>query len=199
MCGAGATGATCPTFQAQEKENTVETAELVGAKMVRFFAFVPYMVLTVQVKPDEMQLLVDEEQRDLKKSLLQTEQYRAVEKKRLAGYHISFGEGGKPFKADVPVRLLERLKKRAGYGTEFISQDDMEDLLTKQPTVFGQWVATMKKHGEHAGLDTKVTEALSVSLMTELQRGKIEDSLRLEIEAKVRAELAGIKKDGPKK
>lgn len=173
--------------------------ETLVATKVNFYAFVPYMVLTVQVKPEEMQMLVDEEDLDLKKIQLQAEQYRAVEKKRLAAYNINFGERGKPFHAEVPVRLLERLKKRAGYATEFICQDDFEKLLNNNPPVFQQWTTTMKKHGEHAGMDKSVTESLPMTLITELQRGKIEDALRLEIEAKVRAELAGSKKDGPKK
>lgn len=177
-----------------------ETETAVDTKMVRFFAFVPFMVLTVQMKPEELQLVTDEEEMELKKVSLQSEIGRAIEQKRPAVYNINFGDRSKPFRGYVPERLVERLKKRPGYGTEFISQTDFEKLLANQPMVFQQWTTTMQTHGKHAGLDEKTMIQLPMELMAELQKDKLEGSLRLEIEAKVRAEMAGLKnKEGPKR
>lgn len=175
-------------------------AETAVAPMVKMFAFVPYMVLTVQMKPEELLQVIEEEEMELRRVALQAEHGRAVEQKRPAAYNITFGDRGKPFQGYAPARLVERIKKRAGYSTEFITQDDFEKLLQEHPMVFQQWTSTMQTHGKHAGLDEKVMVQLPMTLMAELQHGKIEGALRLEIEAKVRAEMAGLKnKDGPKK
>lgn len=165
------------------------------AEKVKMYSFVPFLVLTVQVKVDEALQILEEEDSELKKQVLQTEIVRAQEKRvGFVPYNICFGEeSNKPFIGQAPARFIDRLKKRAGYSTEFITQADMEELVEKSPKVFQQWTSTMQKKGRNAGLDDKEMDQLPIKMMTEIQKTKITEQLRGEVEAKVRAEMAKLK------
>lgn len=167
-------------------------ATMTEPKTVNFYSCYPGAVFTIQVKMAEAnELLSSGELSEIEADKLRTTIQQYEEKKKA---WVPFNVEFRQFKAQLPTRFIPVAKKRSGYATEWIIEDDFRKMFDDNPAIFGQWMEKIRDNAIHAGFDEKSAKTIPAQIQKGLLRNEIEKGIRGEIEAKMRAEMEAEKR-----